>query len=148
MTPDEFIKAISPAAQASAEKTKIPASFTVAEGALESGWGNHAPGMNLFGVKADPAWHGPVTVQRTREVIHGQSVMIEAKFRSYSDWQGCIDDHAAFLLNNPRYKSAFLHNDGPSFARAVAAAGYATDPEYADKICSIIRKHNLGVLDT
>ncbi len=148
MTPDEFIKAIGPAAQASAEKTRIPASFTVAEGALESGWGNHAPGMNLFGVKADPAWHGPVTVQRTREVIHGQSVMIEAKFRAYTNWLGCIEDHAVFLLTNPRYKSAFRHNDGPSFAKAVAAAGYATDPEYAVKICGIIKQHNLGILDT
>ena len=147
MTPDEFIAAVSPAAKASAATTRIPASFTAAEAALESGWGAHAPGMNLFGVKADPSWTGPVTVRRTREVVHGRSIIIDAKFRAYSDWLGSIQDHAAFLLDNPRYKPAFEHKDGEGFARAVAAAGYATDPDYADKLCSVIRAHNLGKLD-
>lgn len=148
MTPDEFITAISPAAVASMAVSGVPASFTIAEGALESGWGAHAPGNNLFGVKADAAWTGPVTTQRTREVLHGQSVVITARFRAYPDWQGCMDDHAAFLHSNPRYHAAFDCKDGESFAQAVAAAGYATDPQYADKLISIMRHHNLAQYDT
>jgi flagellar protein FlgJ len=146
-TPAGFIAAVAPAAQVSAASTRIPASFTVAEGALESGWGAHAPGMNLFGIKADPSWHGAITTERTREVINGQSVVVTANFRAYSDWLGSIQDHAAFLMNNPRYKPAFACVDGASFARAVAAAGYATDPDYAAKIISIINAHGLVSLD-
>ncbi len=147
MTPDEFIAAVSPAARISAGNTGIPASFTVAEAALESGWGAHCPGMNLFGVKADSSWHGPVTVRRTREIVQGKPIVINAKFRAYTDWLGSIEDHALFLQDNPRYRLAFAHKDGEGFAQAVAAAGYATDPDYADKLCSVIRAHNLAALD-
>ena len=61
MKPQEFIALVGPAAQASAANTGVPASFTVAQAALESGWGTSSlakDGKNLFGVKADPAWRG------------------------------------------------------------------------------------------
>lgn len=152
MKPDEFIKAISPSAQASAAKTKIPASFTIAEAALESGWGTSqlaAQGFNLFGVKADKAWKGDTLTMRTREFLKGEWVIVPALWRKYADWLGCIEDHAAFLLANPRYKAAFaLCGDVHAFTAAIAAAGYATDPHYADKIMAVIHSHNLVVLDT
>lgn len=147
MTPADFIAAISPAAKTSAKTTRIPASFTVAQGALESAWGAHAPGMNLFGIKADSSWKGPVTTQITHEVVNGQTITITAKFRAYDDWLGSITDHAQFLLTNPRYQPAFAYTTGALFAQAVAAAGYATDPQYAAKIISIIRAHGLASLD-
>lgn len=147
MTPQDFIAAIAPAARTSMRSTKIPASFTVAEGALESGWGAHAPGFNLFGVKADSSWHGPTTSQATHEVINGETVEVQASFRAYPDWLASIEDHAQFLLTNPRYRPAFAYTTGALFARAIAAAGYATDPLYASKIASIIRAHNLSQLD-
>ena len=150
MKPDDFIAAIAPAAKASAATTKIPASFTVAEAALESGWGSSqlaAQGFNLFGVKADHAWAGETLTMRTREFLDGQWVLVPALWRKYADWLGAIQDHAAFLLHNPRYKLAFDHADGEGFARAVAAAGYATDPDYAAKVCSVIRSHDLTALD-
>lgn len=148
ITPAGFIAAIGSAARTSMAKTKIPASFTVAEAALESGWGAHCPGHNLFGVKADASWHGPTTMQMTHEVVGGKTETIVAKFRAYSDWLGSIEDHAQFLLDNPRYKAAFTTTDGEKFAAAVARAGYATDPSYAAKICSIIEAHHLSTLDT
>jgi flagellar rod assembly protein/muramidase FlgJ len=147
LTPKEFIDAVSPAAKKSAIETKIPASFTVAEAALESGWGVHAPGMNLFGIKADASWKGAFTTKKTREFVNGAPVMIEARFRAYQDWLGSIEDHAKFLLNNPRYAPAFSSTDGAGFARAVQACGYATDPNYAKTIISIIDNHNLSILD-
>lgn len=147
MNPNDFIATVAQAAQASATKTKIPASFTVAEGALESGWGAHAPGFNLFGIKADPQWKGAVTVQRTREFLNGSWIFINARFRAYPDWLGSISDHAQFLLDNPRYQPAFAYTSGVTFAQAVAAAGYATDPDYASKIITIIKAHNLSSLD-
>ncbi|PYE21324.1 flagellar protein FlgJ [Paraburkholderia silvatlantica] len=148
--PTDFISAISPAAQQSMDQTRIPASFVVAEAALESGWGASQltqQAMNLFGVKADSSWSGPVYAIHTREYLNGQWVMVNALFRKYSDWLGSISDHAAFLMNNPRYAPAFAWVDGISFAKAIAAAGYATDPQYAQKLASIIKSHNLLSLD-
>jgi flagellum-specific peptidoglycan hydrolase FlgJ len=147
MTPETFIAAISPAAKTSALTTKIPASFTIAQAALESAWGAHCPGFNLFGIKADSSWHGPVTSQVTHEVVDGKTIEITANFRAYPDWLGSINDHAQFLLTNPRYQPAFAYSTGAMFAQAVAAAGYATDPQYAAKIASIIRAHGLASLD-
>lgn len=150
MTPEDFIREIAPAAQESAKKTQIPASFTVAEAALESAWGASMlakSGFNLFGVKADKSWHGDTLTMNTREYLKGKWVMVPALWRKYPDWLGSIEDHAQFLLTNPRYKPAFNWKRGEDFAYAVAHAGYATDPDYATKIVSIIRHHNLDTLD-
>lgn len=150
MTPQDFINAIAPAAQQSAAQTSIPASFVVADAALESGWGVSQltqQAMNLFGVKADSSWNGPTWSMQTREFLNGRWVMVPALWRKYSDWLGSINDHAQFLISNPRYEGAFKFSDGPGFAYAVAAAGYATDPQYAQKIISIINAHNLTSLD-
>lgn len=150
MTPAEFIYALAPAARASAAKTGIPASFVIAEGALESAWGASmlaAQAMNLFGVKADTSWRGAVLTMPTREFLRGQWVVVQARWRKYTDWQGCIDDHAQFLLTNPRYKAALACKDGRAFARAVAVAGYATDPKYADKIIAVIDGRGLAAYD-
>jgi len=150
MKPNDFIAAIALAAQVSMRTTHIPASFVIAEGALESGWGASAlarEGCNLFGVKADPSWKGDILTMRTRECLHGKWIIIPARWRKYGSWGACIADHAAFLLDNPRYKPAFEHADGEGFARAVAAAGYATDPQYATKLIEVIRAHNLAAFD-
>ena len=150
MNAQDFINLIAPAAQASAKATGVPASFTVAEAALESGWGSSqlaTQGKNLFGVKADPSWHGDVLTLNTREFLHGTWVMVPARWRKYADWQACMDDHAAFLHQNRRYESCFLCATGDAFAKAVAQAGYATDPDYAAKLTSIIDQHQLASLD-
>jgi flagellum-specific peptidoglycan hydrolase FlgJ len=150
MTPQDFIAAIAPAAQTSAATTKIPASFVIAEGALESGWGASQlaqQGMNLFGVKADASWHGDILTMNTREFLNGAWVMVPAKWRKYPDWLSCIQDHAAFLLDNARYKPCFACTDVPDFVAALAKAGYATDPDYAAKIMAVIHSHNLTQFD-
>ena len=145
-----FIALIGPAAQASAKVTGVPASFTVAQAALESGWGESLlarQGKNLFGVKADPSWRGEVLAFNTREFLRGAWVMVPAHWRKYAGWQECLDDHAAFLRQNRRYALCFACTTGTAFARAVAQAGYATDPEYAEKLVSIIEQHRLDRLD-
>lgn len=151
MKPEDFIAAIAPAARASAKLTRIPASFVVAQAALESAWGISQlsqQALNLFGVKADASWKGETITMNTREVINGKSVVVSAIWRKYSSWLDCINDHAAFLRNNRRYQSAFSGApSGESFARAIAAAGYATDPNYGSKLVGVIRGHNLAALD-
>lgn len=138
-----FFYAVLDAARTSETATKIPAAFVAAEAMVESGYGAHCPGNNIFGVKADPAWTGPTTTQRTREVIDGQNVVIEAKFRAYPDYLASIQDHAQFLIQNPRYAAAFETNDPVKFTQAVAAAGYATDPNYANTIISVMKSRGL-----
>ena len=150
MKPADFIAMISPAAVASMLRTRVPASFTVAQSALESAWGSSGlveHGRNLFGVKADASWHGDTVTMSTHEIVKGAPTYVMATWRSYPDWQACLDDHARFLTDNPRYKAAFACPDGESFTQAVAAAGYATDPLYAKKIIDIMRTHNLLILD-
>lgn len=150
MTPVEFFAALTPAAQQLNKTTGIPASFTLAQAALESAWGESGLAKranNLFGVKADRSWTGDVLILPTKEFRNGQWVTEQARWRKFHDWQASIEDHARFLQQNHRYASAFLCKDGEGFARAVAAAGYATDPQYAYKLVSIIRKHGLSNLD-
>jgi flagellum-specific peptidoglycan hydrolase FlgJ len=152
-TPEQvsaFIKELSGPAQDSMKMTSVPASFVVAEGALESNWGLSGlvqDAKNIFGVKADASWSGPVFTMRTRECIQGVWVVQEARWRKYDTWLQCLEDHAAFFHQNERYHNCFQHKDGPGFAEAVAAAGYATDPDYAEKITDIIHAHYLLTLD-
>jgi len=150
MTPQDFISQIAPAAIDSMKQTGIPASFTIAEAALESGWGNSIlalGGYNLFGVKADRTWTGETIDMRTREFLNNTWTMILARWRKYSGWAESIADHAAFLRSNPRYSDAFTASGGVEFAQRVAAAGYATDPVYAEKLKAIILAHGLDHFD-
>jgi flagellar protein FlgJ len=147
MTPADFLDQLMVAARTCQRTAGIPTSFTLAQAALESSWGARAPGNNLFGVKADPSWKGPTVDIATHEVVDGKPVAITAKFRAYPSWSDCLVDHAQFFLQNPRYAPCFREKTGEGWARAVAAAHYATDPGYADKLISIIRGRDLGRFD-
>lgn len=147
MKPEDFIDHILLGARTCQRTTGIPASFTIAQAALESSWGSRAPGNNLFGIKADPGWKGPTVPILTHEVVNGQRVQITAKFRAYASPGDSLLDHAQFFLQNQRYRKCFLEKTGEGWARAVAKAGYATDPGYADKLISIMRGRNLADYD-
>lgn len=151
MMPKDFIAALAPAAVQSMKTTKVPASFVIAEGALESAWGEsglYKNALNMFGVKADAAWNGQTYSIQTREFLKGTWVVVPAKWRKYPDLAGCVNDHAQFFLTNKRYRNCFAAKNGEEFAMAVAKAGYATDPQYAQKIIAIMRQHNLSQYDT
>lgn len=147
MIPAQFISAMLPGAQAANASTGVPVGMTIAQAAVESAWGAKAPGNNLFGIKADASWTGHVISFATHEVVHGKSEAIVAKFRAYPDFQGSLIDHAQFLKDNPRYAACFGTTDSCEFARRMAAAGYATDPNYANTICAIINAHDLTQYD-
>lgn len=147
MTPDDFIARVSPGAQAAAKESGVLASVSIAQGALESGWGAHAPGNNLFGIKADKSWHGPVNYRSTTEVIAGKRTTITAAFRAYPSWAESIADHAAFIKRNPRYAKCFSCSTPELFAVELQKAGYATDPVYAVVLSRLIRQHNLSRFD-
>lgn len=150
MKPDEFIAMLAGPAQECQKAHGIPASFTLAQAALESAWGASKLaniGLNLFGVKADKSWAGPTCMMMTAEYRNGQRVMEQAKWRAYANWEECLNDHAAFFRKNPRYAACFKQTTGEGWAKAVAAAGYATDPEYADKLIRTMRARKLARFD-
>jgi flagellar rod assembly protein/muramidase FlgJ len=147
MLPADFIKKILPGAQACQRATGVPASVTIAQAALESGWGERAPGNNLFGIKADAAWKGATTSFATTEYINGKKTSMTLKFRAYPDWSGSLTDHAAFFHTNPRYHACFAETTGEGWARALAKAGYATDPNYAASLIAVMRGRNMAQYD-
>lgn len=148
LSPDKFVRLIGPAAKESMARTGVPASVTIAQAALETGWGGSTIGdaRNLFGIKGTgPA--GSVS-KSTREFLNGRYVTVQAKFRAYNSWSESIDDHSKLLLT-ARYRPAMSYKDNPDmFATQLQRCGYATDPGYAKKLISIMKAHNLYQYDT
>ena len=148
MQKDAFLSiAVGPAC-ASQKATGVPASVTLAQAIIESGWGDSHMGdaWNFVGIKAKSG--EPFSVVRTREVVGGNNVFIKAKFRRFASMEECFREHGRFLRDNPRYAPAFETTDPESFARAIHAAGYATDPHYSDALIGIIRDNDLTQYDT
>lgn len=134
-------------AQKEERRSGVPASITLAQAALESGYGKRGICNNMFGIKANKGYSGPFCEALTHEEYDGIRVPIVAKFRSYSDAAGSFADHSDFLLNNKRYRVALSKKNPYEFANELQRAGYATDSQYANKLKSIIRNDNLAALD-
>jgi flagellar protein FlgJ len=146
MPPSAFLGMLAQAAQDCQRRTGIPASLTLAQAALESGWGARAPGNNLFGIKAGPSWKGATVNFQTHEHLDGKHVSLADRFRAYASWLDSMIDHANLLLTD-HYAACRKETTGEGWARAVAKAGYATDPAYADKLIAIMRDRNLAFYD-
>jgi flagellar protein FlgJ len=142
----EFIRKHQDAADAAQAQTGIPASFMLAQAAHESGWGkrtiNNADGTsshNVFGIKAGANWNGPVATVTTTEYINGEPRRVQARFRSYSSHEEAFADYARLMKDSPRYSQVVANADSAQgFARGLQKAGYATDPDYADKLGRMI----------
>ncbi|RCK81581.1 MAG: N-acetylmuramoyl-L-alanine amidase-like protein [Candidatus Ozemobacter sibiricus] len=148
LPPSEFCRLLGPVARESMRVTGVPASVTLAQAALETGWGAATIGdaKNLFGIKGTgPA--GSITVP-TREYINGRYVTVQGTFRKYHTWRESIDDHARLLTTAPRYRNCMANKHDPDqFARELQKAGYATSPTYASTLISIMRQYNLYQYD-
>jgi flagellar protein FlgJ len=142
-----FLAKYMPAARRAEEATGIPAVYILGQAALESGWGKHeirsADGQrshNLFGVKAT-GWSGRVAETRTTEYTDGKAERVSAKFRAYDSYEDAFEDYARMLSTNPRYTNALKGSrSAEQFAQGLQRAGYATDPRYAEKLSSTIRR--------
>lgn len=152
MTETKFIGKIANFAVKDMQISKVPASLTIAQAALESGWGSSGltvKANNLFGIKGSgPA--GSITVQTT-EYVNGEAVKVEAPFRAYNNWGESVADHSALIVNgvswNRSLYSKVLGASGKVAAQEIAAAGYATDPNYAAKLIQIMNTYNLYLYD-
>ncbi|MEO8057652.1 MAG: flagellar assembly peptidoglycan hydrolase FlgJ, partial [Burkholderiales bacterium] len=145
-TQSDFVRVHTQAARAAEAETGIPATFMVAQAAHESGWGQreirNADGSsahNLFGIKAGASWKGATTSITTTEVVDGQARKVVAKFRAYASAEESFKDYAQLMKDNPRYAAVIAAgNNADGFAQGLQRAGYATDPDYADKLTRVI----------
>ena len=127
-------------------RTGIPAEFMISQAALETGWGRkeilHTDGstsFNLFGIKAGGSWRGPVAEVWTTEFVNGRPQRVKALFRSYSSYEESFADYARLMKDSPRYAGVMrAGGNATAFASSLQRAGYATDPEYADKLSRVI----------
>lgn len=125
------------------KRWKIPASITLAQGLFESGAGKSEltrKGNNHFGIKCH-GWTG-------RTVYHDDDRRNEC-FRAYGSAYESYEDHSRFLASTPRYGSLFKlkTTDYKGWARGLKAAGYATNPQYANKLIEIIQLYKLYKYD-
>ena len=147
-TRESFIKAIAPVAQRDMEKTGILASLTIAQACLESANGNSGltnKANNLFGIKG--AYQGASVTMPTVEYYNGVKQTINAAFRKYPSWKESLEDHSSLFNRLDRYKSVRGEKDYKRACKNVQQAGYATDPQYSQKLISIIEANGLQKYD-
>ena len=141
-----FVQRHSEAAAKIEKDSGIPASYMLGQAGHETGWGKSqiktadgANSFNLFGIKAGANWTGKVASVTTTEYVNGTPQKTVAKFRAYDSFEDSFRDYANLINNNPRYAQA-RQQTGSSFAYAsgLQKAGYATDPEYANKLSRAI----------
>lgn len=144
VTLDDYVSKWKDAAVQQMHEHGIPASITLAQGILESGYGNSPLARyanNHFGIKCN-GWNG--------RKFYKDDDHKDDCFRKYYNAERSYEDHAEFLTKNARY--AFLFEIAPSdykaWARGLKRAGYATAPDYPERLIAIIEKHDLTRFDS
>ncbi|MFC3121863.1 flagellar assembly peptidoglycan hydrolase FlgJ [Agaribacter flavus] len=153
-SPANFVESLYPHAKAAAERLGIDPKALLAQAAVETGWGKYVMHQsdgqnahNLFGIKADKRWHGDKVTVDTIEFNKDIPEKQQASFRSYQNFEASLHDYVDFVSDNPRYKDALSKTDSPqSYFEALQAAGYATDPNYANKIMSVYQGSTMNEL--
>lgn len=148
---EEFIEVITPHALAAQETHGTRPSLLVAQAALESNWGKSTlstESNNYFGIKGSNT-DGQYA---TKEFTNNEWTQIDASFRRYNSLSESITDYANLIRNGTSWDSDFYKNvlDATTYKEAAIAlqeAGYATDPDYADKLIRIIEQYQLYELD-
>ena len=146
-SPESFVASMSPYAEKAARALGVDSSLLLAQAALETGWGSKmvknslGNSNNLFNIKADRSWKGDKVATQTLE-FHGKTAVKEqASFRSYANFEESFNDYVKFLNENPRYQTALQHQgSSENFIKGIHSAGYATDPNYADKVLRVKAK--------
>ncbi|WP_416195260.1 flagellar assembly peptidoglycan hydrolase FlgJ [Pseudomonas sp. 10S4] len=145
---DEFVNTMLPMAKEAAARIGVDPRYLVAQAALETGWGKSvmraqdgSSSHNLFGIKTGSSWTGDSARAITSEFKDGAMVKETAEFRSYASYKDSFHDLVTLLQTNNRYQDVVKSADNPEqFVRELQKAGYATDPNYANKISQIAKQ--------
>ena len=157
MTPKSFIQKFKPAALQAQRITGLHYLISLAQAALEGGWGEHAPGNNHFGVKDSDGVNGNEQLLTTTEYSKSKTLKfpqiisivwdntkklwkyrVKDWFRKYEDGSEIFIEHANFFKTRPRYAKAWaVRNDPNKFFEEISKAGYATAPDYSKMLKDI-----------
>jgi flagellar protein FlgJ len=150
-TPAEFVSQVMPSIERAASELGVDAHGLLAQAALETGWGQRmprtadgSPSLNLFGIKAGDEWSGARATADTVEFSNGVATQKRTAFRAYASIDESVNDFARLLKNSPRYREVIAAGgDTRAYVDSIGKSGYATDPQYANKLNRIL---NSGAL--
>ena len=148
--PKEFVDKLWPLAEKAAKTIGVKPEVLLSQAALETGWGQSmikntkTNSFNLFNIKADSRWQGEKINKLSLEYENDKAVNKNSDFRVYDTLQDSFDDYVQFIKNNPRYEKAMQNvNDSEQYLHGIHKAGYATDPEYVEKIMKVMNSDNI-----
>lgn len=147
----DFISAVVSQARKAADAIGVAPHLLAAQAALETAWGKRkivdAAGndsFNVFGIKAGKGWNGPVANVTTTEFEKGLPVKKVQQFRVYGSYGEACDDYARLMKHSGRYDQALNKgSDVRGFADGLQNGGYATDPNYAQKLERVVNSKTL-----
>jgi flagellar protein FlgJ len=150
-TPAQFINHVMPSIRRAAATLGVNPKGLLAQAALETGWGRRMPrnadgssSLNLFGIKAGDEWTGARATADTVEFNNGVATPRRSVFRSYGSIEESVGDFTNLLKNSPRYRQVIAAGADPQdYIDGIGKSGYATDPDYANKLSQIL---NSGAL--
>jgi flagellar protein FlgJ len=145
-SPAEFVNQVMPTIRRAASALGLNPLGLLAQAALETGWGQRmprtadgSPSFNMFGIKAGDSWTGARATADTVEFSNGVATPRRTAFRAYGSIEDSVNDFANLLKNSPRYRDAIAAgNDTQAYVEGIGKSGYATDPEYANKLSLIL----------
>ena len=148
---EQFVAQVLPTIRRAAEALGVNPVGMLAQAALETGWGQRmprtadgSPSLNLFGVKAGGEWSGARAVADTVEFSDGVASQRRTAFRAYGSIEESVSDFANMLAGSPRYRDAIAAGgNAQAYIQGIAKAGYATDPQYGDKLNQILNSGTL-----
>lgn len=147
----EFVQQVLPTIRNAAAALGVNPLGLLAQAALETGWGQRMPrtadgnsSLNLFGVKAGSDWGGARAVADTVEISGGVAKQTRTAFRAYGSIEESVGDFARLLASSPRYREAVgAGADARAYVQSIARAGYATDPDYGNKLNEVLQSGTL-----
>ncbi|QGX38297.1 flagellar assembly peptidoglycan hydrolase FlgJ [Permianibacter aggregans] len=140
--PAKFFASVLPQAERAAKALGVPTEILLAQTALETGWGRSTQSgqgnHRYFGIKADGRWQGEAVQQQTLEYVEQKPQSVSALFRDYANRDDAFTDYVNFIKQSPRYQQAISGQpDARQYISGLQQGGYATDPQYADKVMRI-----------
>jgi flagellar protein FlgJ len=142
----QFVSTVLPTIRRAAVSLGVNPLALLAQAALETGWGKRmartadgTPSLNMFGIKAGEGWNGARAVADTVEFSGGVATQRRTAFRAYASIEESVNDFANLLSNSPRYREAVAAGgNAQAYVQSIARSGYASDPEYGNKLNQIL----------
>ena len=147
----EFVDRLMPPIRRAASALGVNPMGLLAQAALETGWGQRMPrnadgssSFNMFGIKAGDGWSGARAIADSMEVSNGVAKLTRTAFRAYGSIEESVNDFASLLKNSPRYRDVVAAGgEVQAYIDEIGKSGYATDPDYANKLNQILHSDTL-----